>query len=94
MSDPDTYTLEFVEEGRTIDCAADEYVLDAALEADVEIPYSCLMGICTICSARVEGDIDQSEGAALTEPEIQRGYALTCIGYPRSDLRILTSEGP
>lgn len=92
--DPGTYAVEFVEEGHTVECAPDEYVLDAALDAGIEVPYGCLMGVCTICSGRVEGEVDQTEGAALTEDEIRRGYALTCIAYPRSDLRVWTSEGP
>lgn len=92
--DPDAYTVEFVEEGRTVECAPDEYVLDAALDAGIDVQYGCLMGVCTICSGRVEGEVDQTEGAALTEAEIQEGLALTCVAYPRSDLRVWTSEGP
>lgn len=93
-ADPEAYTLEFIEEGQTVECAPDKYVLDAALDAGIGLPYGCLMGVCTICSARVEGEIDQSEGAALTPEETEKGYALTCVAYPRSDLRIHTDEGP
>jgi ferredoxin len=91
---PETYELEFVEEGVTIDCGADEYVLDAAMDAGIDIQYGCLEGLCSICGAKVEGEVDQSEGVMLTPDEERAGYVLTCIAYPRSDLRIRTNRVP
>lgn len=90
----ETYTCEFVEEGVEIEVPEDEYVLEAALEADVDLQYSCLQGVCSSCSAKVEGEIDQSEERVLTDWEKQQGYALLCVSYPKSDLTIHSGEEP
>jgi ferredoxin len=89
-----THTVEFVVEGATVECGRDEYVLDAAHREGVDLAYGCLQGVCIICSARVEGDVHQPEaefGWGATETE---GYALLCVAYPRSDLRVWTGEEP
>lgn len=93
-SDVETYTCEFVKEGVEIEVPEDEYILEAALDADVELPYSCLQGVCASCSAKVDGDIDQSEEQVLTDWEKRQGYALLCVAYPRSDLTIHSNEEP
>jgi ferredoxin len=38
------------------------YILDAGLEAGLELPYTCRAGICGACVARVvEGEVDMSD---------------------------------
>lgn len=38
------------------------YILDAGLDAGLELPYTCRAGICGACVARVvEGEVDQSD---------------------------------
>lgn len=92
--DTTTYTCEFVKEGVEIEVPEDEYILEAALDEGIELQYSCLQGVCASCSAKVEGDIDQSEEHVLTEWEKQQGYGLLCVAYPRSDLTIHSNEEP
>ncbi|MFB6119499.1 MAG: 2Fe-2S iron-sulfur cluster-binding protein [Halobacteriaceae archaeon] len=92
--DAETYTCEFVEEGVEIEVAEDEYILEAALDEDIELQYSCLQGVCASCSAKVEGDIEQGEERVLTQWEKQQGYGLLCVAYPRSDLTIHSNEEP
>jgi ferredoxin len=93
-SDVATYTCEFVDEGVEVEVPEDEYILEAALDADVDLQYSCLQGVCSSCSAKVEGDIDQGEERVLTDWEKQQGYALLCVSYPQSDLTIHSNEEP
>ena len=58
-------------------------ILDAALENGIKIPYSCTSGICTACIGTcVEGKVDFSTSQALSQNEIQKGYVLTCVGFP------------
>lgn len=91
--DDGTYEVELVHEGETVTLSvdADEYVLDAAEEAGLDLPYSCRQGQCTSCvGTMLDGEVDQSEGTALDPMQQEDGYALLCISYPKSDCRIET----
>ncbi len=76
----------------TLEVAEDETILDASLDAGIDLPYDCKLGVCLVCSCKVQsGQIDQ-EGSALDDEVMQQGYALTCMSYPRSDAVITTVE--
>ncbi|TDN87393.1 ring-1,2-phenylacetyl-CoA epoxidase subunit PaaE [Salegentibacter sp. 24] len=58
-------------------------VLDAALEHDLDVPYSCQGGICSSCIARiVEGKAEMRKNQILTDDEIEEGLILTCQAQP------------
>lgn len=90
-----TYTVELHHQGttHTLTVPETETVLSAALAAGIDLPYSCSAGVCTTCAAQVlEGTVDQTDGMGVS-PELQsQGYALLCVAYPRSDLKIETEK--
>jgi ferredoxin len=77
----------------TIQVAEDRYLLDAAIEAGLDLPYMCLQGWCTTCAGRLlSGRVDQSEARRYYREDEAAGFILLCSAYARSDLRILTHQ--
>jgi len=62
-----------------------ETILEAALESDLDIPYSCQAGMCTACLGLCKsGKVIMDEEDGLTPNEINKGYILTCVAHPMS----------
>jgi ferredoxin len=75
------------------EAADDEYLLDAAAAAGLELPYMCLQGWCTTCAGRLlEGRVDQSEARRFYPQDEAAGFVLLCSAFPRSPLRIQTHQ--
>jgi len=76
-------TIMVDDEETTFSMNTKETVLDAALEKDLDVPYSCQGGICSSCIARiVEGKAEMRKNQILTDEEIEEGLILTCQAQP------------
>lgn len=68
-------------------------VLDAAIDHDMDAPYSCKAGVCSTCRAKVlEGEVEMDVNHALEDYEVRAGYVLSCQCIPLSDKVVLSYD--
>ena len=61
-------------------------ILEAALAAKIDAPYSCQGGVCSSCIAKVKsGKTEMRTNNILTDSELEEGFILTCQAQPISD---------
>lgn len=61
----------------------EQTILVAGIRAGIDPPFSCQIGACSTCRAKVTcGEVKMEVDDALTEYDIQEGYVLTCTSYP------------
>lgn len=74
----------------SVPVASGETIIDAALRAGIEAPFSCKGGMCCTCRARVEnGEVDMAVNYSLEPWEVEAGFVLTCQTRPVSDKVVL-----
>jgi len=60
-------------------------VLDAAVEAGLDVPFACKAGVCCTCRAKVmQGTVAMEKNFTLENWETEQGFVLSCQAKPTS----------
>ena len=68
-----------------------QYILDAADEAGIDLPYSCRAGACSSCAAKLSLVLlIKVINLSWMMIKLKQDLSLTCVAYPTSDCVIVT----
>ncbi|MFL6693782.1 MAG: 2Fe-2S iron-sulfur cluster-binding protein [Ramlibacter sp.] len=82
-----THRIQIENTDHAFECAPNQSVLDAALHAGIELPYSCRKGVCGSCAGSIaSGEVQGLQGAAITNEACLPGQVLYCECAPVSDI--------
>ncbi len=81
-------------ETHTLHCNGNETLLEAALKAGLNAPYSCQAGMCASCMCQVvEGSVHLRHNDVLDKKDLAKAWTLACQAVPTSErLRIKFPE--
>lgn len=79
-------TLTCDEVTHSIELVAGKTLLDIALQAKLDVPYSCQGGVCSSCIARVtDGKASMQSNQILTDEEVKEGLVLSCQAIAQTE---------
>ncbi len=83
---PQKIKIKFNGETHDLIVGENQSILQAALQNDIPLPYSCRAGICSACSAKCSsGRVQMAVNDVLTYLDMTQGWILTCTGHPITD---------
>ncbi len=84
------FTVELARDGRRFEIPTGKSVLDVLLDHGVDVPYSCMQGICGSCRVGVKAGEPEHRDDCLGEAERAANSAMTvCCSGSRSALLVL-----
>lgn len=88
-TEPGPYLVEFRQSNRTVECASDSTILQAATRSGITLQSSCGQGLCGACkSTLLAGSVDMHHSGGIHPREIDDGQILICCSKPLEDLII------
>lgn len=91
---PRNIRIIFNNETHDLAVGENQSILQAALQNDIQLPYSCRAGICSSCTAMCRsGKVVMVVNDVLTDADLKMGLILTCTGHPVSD-DVVIEYGP
>jgi ferredoxin-NADP reductase len=83
---PQKVKIKFNNETHDLVVGENQSILQAALQNDIPLPYSCRAGICSACAAKCSsGKVQMAVNDVLTDLDMAQGWILTCTGHPVTD---------
>ena len=83
---PKNILINFNNELHNIAAGENQSILQAALQNNIQLPYSCRSGICSACVAFCKtGKVEMAKNEVLTDEDMAKGWILTCTGHALTD---------
>ena len=87
--------LTVVLDGKSHEVAvkAGQFLLDAALDAGLDLPYSCKAGVCCTCRCKVlDGQVSMDRNFTLQADEMAKGFVLSCQARAQTSKVVLSYD--
>ncbi len=88
--------ITIINDGRKTDIAykqEDGSILQAAINAGIDVSFACKGGVCATCRAKVlQGEVDLGTIYGLEKEEIEAGFVLTCQSIPKSKKLVISYD--
>ncbi|MFI5138799.1 MAG: 2Fe-2S iron-sulfur cluster-binding protein [Sphingobacteriales bacterium] len=83
---PKKVRIHFRNETYDLIVGENQSILQAALQNNIQLPYSCRVGDCSTCGAICKsGKVEMAKNDVLTDADLAAGWILTCTGHPLTD---------
>ncbi|WP_454804343.1 2Fe-2S iron-sulfur cluster-binding protein [Mucilaginibacter phyllosphaerae] len=83
---PQAILINFEGELHNVQAGENQSILQAALQNNIKLPYSCRSGICSACVAFCKtGKVEMAKNEVLTDEDLAKGWILTCTGHALTD---------
>jgi len=83
---PRNIRIHFINETYDVMVGENQSILQAALQNNIPLPYSCRVGDCSTCAAKCKsGTVEMVKNNVLTDADLATGWILTCTGHPVTD---------
>jgi ring-1,2-phenylacetyl-CoA epoxidase subunit PaaE len=83
---PRNIKIHFRNETHDLVVGENQSILQAALQNNIQLPYSCRVGDCSTCASKCKaGKVEMAKNDVLTDADLADGWILTCTGHPISD---------
>lgn len=83
---PKKVRINFKNETYDLIVGENQSILQAALQNNIQLPYSCRVGDCSTCGAICKsGKVEMAKNDVLTDADLAAGWILTCTGHPLTD---------
>ncbi|HWZ21546.1 MAG TPA: ferredoxin--NADP reductase [Cytophagaceae bacterium] len=80
---PVVVDIKYGKQTYKVNVASGQTILEAALNQNIDLPYSCQSGMCTACMGKCKsGKVKMDDPDGLSENEIKQGFILICVGKP------------